>query len=336
MFLLLLIIFCTFYKCKIVENKNYLSLYQTTSVNGIFILLVFFRHLNQYVSFHNTIDIPMILINKFSGQLIVTMFLFSSGYGIMESIKNKEKYIDTIPKKRILSTWIKFAICVIIYFIINILIGKRITLLKLILSLLSIESIGNSNWYILAMLILWLYTYISFKFFNKNKQSIICLSLLILIYIIVMKVVNYPNYYYNTIICYLYGIFYSLNKEKIDNTLKKNKYWIISLIISLISFCIFILIIHKNANNTVVYEIMSLSFTNCIILSLRKMEFGNKFTYFLGKNLFGLYMLQRIPMIILREIGIADFNIYIYASLCFITMIILGYVFNKLANKVKI
>lgn len=43
------------------------------------------------------------------------VFLFYSGYGIMESIKNKgEKYISTVPKKRILNVLVNFDIAVLI------------------------------------------------------------------------------------------------------------------------------------------------------------------------------------------------------------------------------
>ena len=44
-------------------------------------------------------------------QLMVTMFLFYSGYGVMESIKRKgDDYIKSFPKKRILTTLINLFI----------------------------------------------------------------------------------------------------------------------------------------------------------------------------------------------------------------------------------
>lgn len=42
---------------------------------------------------------------KSAGQLIVVMFLFYSGYGVMESVRSKgTAYIKSIPFKRVLST----------------------------------------------------------------------------------------------------------------------------------------------------------------------------------------------------------------------------------------
>ena len=117
--LLFFVFFLFFYKSNLGNNDDYLSLKQTTAINGIFIIFVFFRHLSQYITFNNILDKPMILIDKCSGQLIVTMFLFNSGFGILESIKNKKNYIDTIPRKRILKTLIRFDICVCFYYLIN-------------------------------------------------------------------------------------------------------------------------------------------------------------------------------------------------------------------------
>ena len=61
---------------------DYLSRDVTTSVKGIFILMVFFSHFNSYVQYTELLDriytIPFVMI----GQGMVTMFLFYSGYGV--------------------------------------------------------------------------------------------------------------------------------------------------------------------------------------------------------------------------------------------------------------
>lgn len=335
--LLIFILFLIFYGCKVENNDDYLSLYQTTCVNGVFIMLVFFRHLAQYVTFSSLLDMPMVLIDKFSGQLIVTMFLFNSGFGIMQSIKNKKNYVDKIPKNRIFKIWFRFMICVCLYYIVNIILSNSISLSKFLLSLLCIESIGNSNWYILSMLVMWFLTFISFKFFKNNfKINYVSLLILSFIYIMILIIMDVPNYYYNTIVCYLYGIFYSENKNKIDRIFNKLKNWICALFINFILLLINALIILKNPNNVIIYELMSFFFVNCIVILLQKFKFNNKITFSIGKNLFGLYILQRIPMLILKQVGVASYNVYIYSILCFIGMLMLGYLFNYIVEHKKI
>ena len=65
-----------------------LSKERTTMINGIFVVIVLFSHFNSYATSDIAVDKIYYLFFKI-GQLTVTPFLFYSGYGIYESIKNK-------------------------------------------------------------------------------------------------------------------------------------------------------------------------------------------------------------------------------------------------------
>lgn len=76
---------------------------QTTCINGIFVVFVFLSHFGQYEV------MPWNGILLAIGQLMVAPFLFYSGYGIMEQIKRRgNKYIDSMPRKRILKFYVHF------------------------------------------------------------------------------------------------------------------------------------------------------------------------------------------------------------------------------------
>lgn len=73
---------------------SYLSMDTTNMVKGIFILLVFIKHATPYVLKAGWTPSGLCgdlfyLVDNNVGQWIVTMFLFYSGYGVMESIKCK-------------------------------------------------------------------------------------------------------------------------------------------------------------------------------------------------------------------------------------------------------
>ena len=144
----------------------------TDSVKGIFIWLVVFSHFNSYVSYTAPIDLAGKKISTLLGQLIVACFLFYSGYGVCEAIKRKgTPYVKSIPKKRVLSTLIKFDIAVLIYLIIATFRGKNYELKTILLSFIGWESVGNSNWYIFVILALYLITFIAFIIFRKNLYA---------------------------------------------------------------------------------------------------------------------------------------------------------------------
>jgi len=88
-------------------------------------------------------------------QLVVCMFLFYSGYGIMESFKIKENYVNQLPKNRIFKTLFNFDFAVLIYMLLYVFFQhKEIGLKKVLLSFIGWESFGNSNWYIFSIFVL--------------------------------------------------------------------------------------------------------------------------------------------------------------------------------------
>lgn len=135
---------------RIDNNNDYLSPEKTTTIKGIFIVLVFFSHFNSYVMYSNTLDNVYVKIIGYVGQAMVAPFLFYSGYGVMEQITKKgNSYIKSIPIKRFLVTMIKFDLAVFLFYIINIFLNNTISLKKILLSFIGWDSLGNSNWYIL-------------------------------------------------------------------------------------------------------------------------------------------------------------------------------------------
>ena len=98
-------------------NTDYMSKDNTNIVKGVFVVFVFFSHCTQYLTLDGPLDKPYMDIRHFMGQMIVAMFLFYSGYGIMESIKSKSfGYVKKIPIRRILKTLINFDIIVLLYY----------------------------------------------------------------------------------------------------------------------------------------------------------------------------------------------------------------------------
>lgn len=331
--LFLVIIFLAMYKIEVGINKEFMSIKSTTCINGLFILIVFFRHLAQYVNYNTIFDFPMFYIDKHIGQFLVVTFLFYSGFGIMESIEKKDNYVQKIPKKRILKTWIQFTVCVFIYFILGLFYGNDYSLTFIIKSFLGWESFGNSNWYIFSMLFLWLFTWVAFSFFKKTQWlAILFVFIFTILFIIVMGRLKEP-YWYNTVLCYPAGMLYSHLKSEVDKILKSNILWIIGLLLS--SIITYGLYQYRNFNIWI-YECCGIMFAIWITFMTMRISIKNKYTYWLGKNLFGLYILQRIPMMVLNRVGLGVGHPYLYALLCFGFMLVLGYLFQLIMSKVRL
>ena len=112
-------------------------------------------------------------------------------------------------------------IAIVLYIIVNLLLGNSYGIYKILLAFTGYESIGNSNWYMLAIFVLYLLIMLCFKRIKiKSIYQIIVFSLLTIIYIFVLSRVK-DNYYVDTILCFPMGMWYSYFKEKIDKLLVK-------------------------------------------------------------------------------------------------------------------
>ena len=160
-----------------VPQKGYLSKEQCNCIKGFFIVVVFARHIAPYLvksgySYSLGGDKLFHFIDSHIGQLLVVMFLFYSGYGVMESFKKKGiQYIEHIPKRRILTTLINFDVAIVFFLILNLVLNIDYPIKKILFSFIGWESIGNSNWYIFVILCCYLSTYLTFKLIVRDENS---------------------------------------------------------------------------------------------------------------------------------------------------------------------
>ena len=327
-FLMLMIKLLTKSKIYIKENnQEYLSKKQTTIINSIFLILVFYSHFFSYIDEIVEIDTYLRFVIRHIGQLMVTTFLFYSGYGIYESIKKNKSYKDNFFKKRFMPTFINFIIAIVIFIILNIFMGYKYELNKIILSFIGWDSIGNSNWYMFAMFCEYIFIIISFKLIKKDKNQMLFIFILTIIYIIILSIFK-ERHWYDTILCFPMGMYFSYYKNKIEKyILNKKKYWLI-LLTTILTF-ILLYILNRYILNEIIYNIMSITFVFIIILFSIKIKFNSKLFEYLGKRLFWIYILQRIPMIILKD----TFNYQIYFILCIMITIILSEILYRITNK---
>lgn len=162
-----LIVGITYHKTGFYDG--YISKEQCNCIKGFFIVVVFCRHIAPYLvdagyDFSIFGDSLFRHIDGRIGQLLVAMFLFYSGYGVMESIKKKGNiYVDDIPKRRLLQTLANFDVAIVLFLIVDLCLGIHYDTKDVWLSFIGWKSIGNSNWYIFVILCCYLSTYITFK-----------------------------------------------------------------------------------------------------------------------------------------------------------------------------
>lgn len=296
------------------HNEQYIGFNSTTAIKGIFAIIILFSHSRQYAPSSVTYwggHSYTILYNSildFFGQLMVVMFLTYSGYGIMESYKRKGKsYLNGFCKKRVLKTLIHFDIAVLLFLILSLILGHEYSLKQYILSFIGWEDIGNSNWFIFDIIVLYLLSYFGLYFtakFNLNtKAFLLIISFLSLGFLVFMYKAK-PGFLWwcDTILAFPIGMIWSEFKNRINQFFRKQTTYIMTLFAVICLFGMFYILGH---NFKVIFSFVNAPiFAILVILITMRFKIGNSVLYWLGINAFAIYILQRIPMIIASEFGL--------------------------------
>lgn len=314
-------------------QADYCSPKDTNTINAVFSVLIFLSHAVTYVKLDGALNEPYFAFRSFLGQLVVVTYLFFSGFGIMESIKKKGvDYVKKMPKNRFLKLWYHFAIVILLYTAVSVgIIGKSYSLSRWLLSFTGLRSIGNSNWYLFVTFVLYIIVIISFLVFKKSQKiALISVCVLSVGFVIFEKEMGFGSRYYNTLLCFPFGMLFSVIKPKAEKLLMKNDTtWSIGFLASIILFVAFSFLRSKILVGYVLCTFFALT---VIVIFMMKIRLGNPVLDWFGKHIFSFFILQRIPMILLKHYGFNK-NGYLFIIVSFFATILLSVLFDAFTDK---
>lgn len=331
-------------------HEDYISKDSTDSIKGIFAIIILFSHMRGYLPPPTgTYDIIYYSVLNFLGQLMVVMFLFYSGYGIMEGLKRDiNRYRDTFLKRRLLKVWIMFAIAVTLYLILNPLIGCQYSVSTILFSYIGWESIGNSNWFVFDILVLYLITYASLHIAKAFDLKLNRVSIVILVLTLCLVVIFYLSgkeaWWYDTILAFPIGLIFSSYKTKIEDNIRGWR-WSVNFILIFLIFIVFkyrYQLILSNFEGSKIINGMTLLmsfftssvFAVFIVLFTMKVKIDNKVLRWLGVNSFAIYILQRLSMILASHLGWNN-NALVFATIVIPATLLISAVFTVAINKLN-
>lgn len=310
---------------------DYMSVNSTTSVKGIFIILIIFSHL--YLSMNLDDSIFNVIYKKINyniiDQSVVVMFLFYSGWALMYQKSQKGiEYIKSIPSKRLLKTFLHFDIFILIFLIIQLMLGEKYSVSKIVLSFVGWDNLGNQNWYIFVILLLYLFTYLAFILFGKNdKMSVIAVAVMTAVMVLILYYVK-EKWWWDTAMCYPLGMAYYLVHNKVEALLNKKKiYYYIFLAAVFVCVVAFLGLYYYAGRNNFVIILKHMAFAIFVLLITMKIRIDNRILNFCGKNLFLLYMTHMLPIIVLQHFGLESKPL-LFIIITWVCTIVLTVVFS--------
>ncbi len=282
---------------------DYLSREKSTSIKGIFIILIVFGHFNARVNYTATTDLLYVKILGLVGQITVVTFLFFSGYGIMERVRAKgSAYFATFPKNRILRVALEYWLVVPLMLLTSLLTREGVTLRTVLLTVIPWET----NWYVFAILVLYLVTYLVFLLLKDKRPylNVLLVFAFTVVYIVLMRQWK-ARFWYDTILTYPLGMLFSLERERVERLLTGKTYkWLVGMGV-LAAVPIAMRLLGDNIINVSIGFALSGLFI--VLLSMR-VSLHNRFLYFLGDHLFEIYLLHMIPIRLFHTWGFIAFS----------------------------
>lgn len=317
-------------------HDDYMSLEATTSIKGIFAVIILYSHLSGYIQLSNNwYDQSFKLVLNYIGQLMVSMYFFYSSYGIMESLKTKRGYVKSFFKNRIIKILVHFDIAVLAYLILAFLMGKEYPLSYYFTCWVGWDSIGNSNWFIFVILFLYLLLYVTLlitrRLDNKMVWDALIMTILSVLFMLVLKIAGKSFYWYDTILTFPLGMWFSLFRNGITSFFKKVHSRVVSSVIVLfIVSAVFVTWYYYFRIDN--YSICACLFSLLVVFVCMKIKIGNGVLHWLGVCSFDIYILQRIPMNLLQMWGVS--NRYVFAILAISFALLISWLFHLLLKKI--
>lgn len=318
-------------------RKDYMSPQTTTAVNGAFTVLVFLCHVLNTSTYRYGGIADEIFKNYIQiGQLVVVPFLFYSGYGVAESLRSKPGYARRMPYHRVFKVWLSFAAALLFWFVFDLVRGLEMNAKMILLSLTGWDSLGNSNWFMFVIFCLYLITFVSFVICaDRFVPGAVVTTLLSAGLVAALIVLHKETHWWSTVVFYPLGMWYSLLKPRIEKLLQKNNgvYWCSLAAFAVLTAAAHYLYIHRGYRQGV-FMASGCFMMAFLITALMKFTVCNKTLLWIGKNLFWIYILQRIPMVFF---GAHGWNIdkYLYVAICAAVTVGLTFAFSALFRPIN-
>ena len=172
---------------------------------------------------------------------------------------------------------------------------------------------------------------ISFLLFRKSQKiALVSVCVLSVGVVLLEKEMGLAGRYYNTLLCFPLGMLFSMLKPYIDKTFMRNDIiWFTGFSVSIALFAWF----SQNRNqNFLFYVLFTFLALAVIVLFMMKVNIKNSVLDWFGQHIFSFFILQRIPMILLKNFGYNKEG-YFFIIISFFATVFLSVIFDAFTNK---
>ena len=163
-------------------HSDYLTKDVMLSMRGFAAIGVILHHISQEELFQTKGELSLFLN---AGYLFVSLFFFSSGYGLVKNLDTKPDYLNGFLKKRLPVVIVPFYVSVVFYGIFDLITGNRLEPIQWVTNIIGVTMMNEYAWYPIVLAIL----YVAFYFIFRGNASRVRKFIYMLIVIIGMGMI---------------------------------------------------------------------------------------------------------------------------------------------------
>lgn len=160
------------------------SAIDSKGMQGFFALCILVHHVSLRVRFFDHYSGDMVFFEDI-GTLLVGFFFLCSGYGLYVSFQNKEHYLDTFMKRRMVTVMVPFFICNYAYMFTALMLGHQFTTKELVASFFGFRLLNDHMWFAVEIMIIYLLFYITFRYVKKDVWRFLLIGCMLLVMCII-------------------------------------------------------------------------------------------------------------------------------------------------------
>lgn len=268
-------------------NSSFLSKNYTDTIKGLAVVIIILHHFSQRIE-----NVGLMYPFLYGGYLSVSIFLFSSGYGLTLGFLKKSNYLIGFIKAKASALYVPFCIATLILgLMFNVFTTDSIPIYRIIIYAFTFRSgdTGNFLWYMVVQLLLYVLFYFSFRFCSNEKKAIATVFVFCLAYIIFLIIKEYGSFWYNTVLLFPMGCSFAWYRKEISDTISLHfwKFFMGSFLAFTLSFILRFFGLH------VISDILSaLFFVIGVVTMSSRIVFSDNLFSKLGKMSLESYIVQ--------------------------------------------
>ncbi len=343
--LLVLLMLLLFFEAKKAPAGGYIkeafSLKKSKAFQGFLAVCVILHHM--YIVLLSELGYKGALgMFEYSGVIIVGFFFFTSGYGLVTSLYQKENYLKGFIKKRVFTVLVPFFICNYVFMVTMLLMGRKYAMSDLLYVFFGVKLLNSQMWFAVEIMFLYILFYLVFRLIKQEKIAFIIMGVSIVAIMAGSLLLGHDlptneiaswfrgEWWYNTTFVFFIGMLVARFKERMLPWIQKRYYLCLGVFLVLSTFFGFMskklleekgywveTLVYKGYAEKMETLAFQLPMVMCsvavILLLMMKISFYNKALDFLGRFSLEIILINNVFIVAFLRLAVIHEILYIIA-----------------------